>query len=234
MRVLLSWSGDRSKMVAEALRDWIPDVIQACTPWLSSYDIVPGTRWGSELAEQLQQTRFGIICLTPENLDAPWILFEAGALSKLISDTNVCPYLLGLEPNDIKGPLVQFQQTKADKLGTKNLLLAINNALSENALERERFNKIFELLWPNLEKSFTDIQNISSERVKPKRTSGDLLEEVLSTVRMQSDVIIKLKSTIDDLVKYEASNDEIFRKDYKNKIIGELIDFEDKFRAIHK
>lgn len=75
MLVFLSWSGDRSKAVAEALAAWLGQVVQAVEPWLSR-DIAKGTRWGSEVADRLEKSRVGIVCLTPENLDAPWILFE--------------------------------------------------------------------------------------------------------------------------------------------------------------
>lgn len=81
MLVFLSWSGSRSKAVAETFSKWIVQVIQAVEPWISS-DIEKGARWNSEVAARLEQSRVGIICLTKENLDAKWILFESGALSK--------------------------------------------------------------------------------------------------------------------------------------------------------
>ena len=79
MKIFISWSGPRSKAMAEALKEWLPNVIQAVDPWVSSSDIDAGMRWTPALAEQLQQTQLGILCLTAENLNAPWLLFEAGA-----------------------------------------------------------------------------------------------------------------------------------------------------------
>lgn len=35
-------------------------------------------------------------------------MFEAGALTKSLTVARVCPLLFGVEPSDIKGPLVQF------------------------------------------------------------------------------------------------------------------------------
>jgi TIR domain len=93
MKIFISWSGDRSRLIAEALRDWLRLVIPRSEPWLSKDDIRKGTRWSTELATILEQAQFGIICLTPDNIDRPWILFEAGALSKALTNAYVCPLL---------------------------------------------------------------------------------------------------------------------------------------------
>lgn len=93
MKIFISWSGSMSQAIAEALHDWLPRVIQAVQPWLSSTNIDKGARWSDDIAAQLEETKFGLICLTRENLEAPWILFEAGALSKTLDRTYVCPYL---------------------------------------------------------------------------------------------------------------------------------------------
>jgi hypothetical protein len=49
---------------------------------MSEHDIDKGTRGLPAIAQQLEETQFGLICLTPESMNAPWLLFEAGALSK--------------------------------------------------------------------------------------------------------------------------------------------------------
>jgi len=64
-----------------------------------------GERWNPKIAEQLSQTKFGVICVTPENLTAEWLIFEAGALAKTIEKTYVCTYLVGLEEIDARNPL---------------------------------------------------------------------------------------------------------------------------------
>jgi hypothetical protein len=92
MEIFLSWSGHRSKAVAEALRLWLPKVNPAFKPWLSTADIDKGARWASNVAERLEAARAGIVCLTPSNLHADWILWEAGALSK--TTKNLCLYSL--------------------------------------------------------------------------------------------------------------------------------------------
>jgi hypothetical protein len=66
-------------------------------PWMSSENILAGARWNPEVVGHLSKTRFGVICVTPENLSSPWLVFEVGALAKTIEETYVCPYLVGLD-----------------------------------------------------------------------------------------------------------------------------------------
>jgi len=89
MDVFISWSGDRSKALASALKELLPDAVQGVVAWMSDRDINAGSRWVEELNKKLDNTNFGVLCLTPENLGAPWLLFEAGSLSKRVSASSV-------------------------------------------------------------------------------------------------------------------------------------------------
>src|SRR5580693_5399098 len=134
MDIFISWSGPRSGAVAEALKKWLPKIVNAFKPWLSSADIDKGARWSSDIATRLQAAKAGIICLTPSNLSAPWILFEAGALSKTLENTFVCPLLVDLQPREVTGPLAQFQATRATRDEMLRLLKTLNGGLGEAAL----------------------------------------------------------------------------------------------------
>ena len=67
MKVFLSWSGVKSQKIAIILRDWIPSVIQSVVPYVSSEDIDKGARWSGEIAKELDDCAFGILC-TPSFL----------------------------------------------------------------------------------------------------------------------------------------------------------------------
>ena len=60
MKVFLSWSGDRSKAVAEELGSWLARVIQAVEPWISS-GMEKGVRWQGEVADRLEEAKIGIV-----------------------------------------------------------------------------------------------------------------------------------------------------------------------------
>lgn len=186
MDVFISWSGGRSRRAAEALRGWLPKVINAVKPWLSATDIEKGSRWGTDVARRLEQARLGIICLTPGNLHADWILFEAGALSKTLQNTYVCPLLFDVQPAEVKGPLAQFQLTRAVREEVRQLLKTINSALVEDqSLPEVHLNEAFDLWWPKLEEQFLALPS-EEEHPGPARPEREILEEILALVRTQA------------------------------------------------
>jgi hypothetical protein len=185
MKVFISWSGQRSAAVADALRYWLPKVIQALEPWMSADDIEKGTRWRSGLASELEQSSVGIICLTRENLDSTWIHFEAGALSKQQQNTYVCTLLFGLEPTDVREPLAQFQHTRTTKDDLRKLISTINNALGDSKLSESELSETFEVWWPKLEERLAGIGDLVVPTT-PIRPDRELLEEILEIVRSQS------------------------------------------------
>ena len=117
IKIFTSWSGEKSKKVAYALKDWIPDIIQNVDLWVSDQDIHLGSRWNLELNSELQENHLGIICLTSDNKNKPWILFEAGSLSKSLEIAKVIPYRLDLSASEVELPLSQFQGVDATEDG---------------------------------------------------------------------------------------------------------------------
>ena len=82
MKVFISWSGDKSKAVAEQLKDWLPQIINLLDPWISFEDIGKGRRWSPEIAGQLAVSKAGIVCVTASNRANPWLLFESALFRK--------------------------------------------------------------------------------------------------------------------------------------------------------
>jgi hypothetical protein len=206
MRIFISWSGERSRLIAEALRYWLPKVIQAVQPWMSANDIEKGTRWRVGISDELEQSSVGIICLTPENLDSSWIHFEAGALSKQQQNTYVCTLLYQIEPADVREPLAQFQTTKAHREDIKKLILTINNTLADRKLPDSEINESFDIWWPRLEQQLNSIPE-PSDPPKPQREEREILEEILELARSlaakQGGLVPKKQPLLDYIVKGE-------------------------------
>ena len=105
--------------------------------------ISAGARWGQELSEQLETSNFGIVCLTPENLNSSWLIFEAGALSKAIRNSRVVPYRFGLKSVDVEPPMAQFQSVDADEEGTRTLVMSIHDSV-ETKLSPSQLEETFQ------------------------------------------------------------------------------------------
>ena len=151
MKLFICWSGELSHKIALVLHDWIPALIPSLVPWISSEDIPKGTRWGAELLKQLEDTYCGIICLVPDNTREPWLLFEAGALSKSVAESRVFPLLFGVEPSQLPGPLAQFQATRFDKEDVRKLVRSLNQLFGTPSVPPEQLNRAFEFSWLGLQ-----------------------------------------------------------------------------------
>jgi hypothetical protein len=181
-KVFLGWSKTRSKEMGLALRTWLKMVIQAVDPWISEHDLEGGTRWNLELAAQLEECNFGIVCLTPENRESVWIHFEAGAIAKVVDQSRLVPYLLDLEEKHVTGPLTDFQMLRADEDGTFKLMRALNGSLKGRQLDKEVLAETFKLMWPKLGAEIDRIRKMPGGSA-PARRPEDMIPEILADVR---------------------------------------------------
>jgi hypothetical protein len=190
VRVVLSWSRPRSREVARILREWLQNVIQGIDPWMSEEDIPKGSQWLLQLQRALADSRFGIVCLTPENVTAEWLHFEAGAIWKALDEGRVCPFLVGIPggASNINPPLGLFQACDASSdddifrmMKAINVALPDGDRLSDGALDRS-----FRRWLPDLRErllTLTAAQTAADEPSMSRRAPEEMLAEILDTVR---------------------------------------------------
>ncbi len=215
-KVFISWSGDLSKQLAESLRQWLPGVLQFVKPYFTPEDIEKGTRWGSDIVKELETSEIGILCLTSTNTESPWILFEAGALSKSLEKSRVCTVLFGLETTDLKGPLTIFQHTRFQKEDFRKLVKAINATGGDAKLEDTVFDGVFEMWWPKLAEKIDGILGShKTGAAASNRSERDILEEILELTRINAkykrspreippEIVIELVEGIDRMMMMEG------------------------------
>ena len=152
MKIFLSWSGDRSHDVAIKLRTWLRDVIQAADPWMSKEDISPGAIWFGEISDNIIESKYGILCVTEENREKPWLLWEAGALYRGFEDPRrVVPFVIDIKKNELDQPLSNFQVVSAtDKQDVLRMLKGINSELPR-PISNESLENQLNLWWDNLQ-----------------------------------------------------------------------------------
>ena len=182
MKVFISWSGAKSGEVAQALRDWLPYVINDVEPFVSSKDIEPGARWPTEIARRLEDTAYGIVCVTRDNQHVQWLNFEAGALAKAVDESRVVPLAIDLKPSDIEPPLGHFQAQEATTNGIRAVVRAIN-AACERSLEEGRLDTAFDRWWPDLDAKLKAVEESVPTPSGDTRSDRELLEETLDLAR---------------------------------------------------
>jgi hypothetical protein len=227
MKIFISHSGDRSRELAEHVVSFIKQMIQATDPWIST-GMDKGLKWLPEISSNLEASGLGIVCLTKENLPAPWILFESGALAKRLND-KVCPLLLDVDPNDVGLPLSQFQNAKADDAEEVWKLVATIakevRAAGSNPPSDSDLRKMFdEYHWKKFSEQVEKLKAKAPSAAPPKRSVDDMVAEVLTTIRgfsRQSEVdsaVPELVSTIRDIAYHTSALYEELEKDWRRKV----------------
>ncbi len=159
---------------------------------MSSEDIDKGQRWAAEVGEKLGDLGQGVLCVTRENANQPWLNFEAGALAKSLGDSCVRPVLFDIRPSDLTGPLSLFQATVLRDRGDMLKFIESVNKACAAPLNAERLRRAFERSWPDFEKRILAIDHVveSGKASKPQRSSEEMLSELLDRVRIMHREIV--------------------------------------------
>lgn len=239
MKVFISWSGELSKNIAEVIKKWLPCIIQSVEVFFSPDDIEKGENWDTKVSTELLECKYSIICLTKENVSAPWIHFESGALAKAL-DSRVATLMINVTPTDIKGPLSRYQATKLDKDDFFQLIKNINEQL-ETQLNIEVLKTLFNTLWDKINNDFKNLLE-KYQDISPKKKKGikndEALDEILlllrklnSTVSSPTNILPPdyISRILETSRRYDKGN-EI----YHNQLLFQLLDYIGKVLAICK
>jgi len=195
MKVFLSWSGKRSGRLAATFHSWLPHLFQTVEPFFSP-EMEKGTRWAGELSRHLEESSVGVIFLTPENLGSPWLLFEAGALSKHPGEARVYTLLFDLDPLQVPLPLGQFQHTSLSRQEMLKMVLSLRRHL-ESPPSESVINRLFSLLWPEFEQVAEELreQSVEPARRPPEDSAMQLLSLMKDLVSRISHLEMLLQET---------------------------------------
>lgn len=196
MRVFLSWSGN-SRGIAEVLCRWLPQVLQPLDPWMSTEDIAKGARSLQAIDDALLSTTAGIVCVTRENQNAPWLAFEAGMLARDRERSRVSAFLVDLKPTDLApSPLSMLQATVCRQEDVLRLVKSLNDALGEgNRVPADRLERSFEKWWPDLEGEIAEI-DLSVDEPTPPASTDEVLELLLTTAKETQERLVRMDSRL--------------------------------------
>ena len=152
MKVFISWSGERSKLIGAGIRDWLPSVLPGVTPYFTERDLPMGDQWVPKLIDELQDAQIGILVITSERIDSKWLHFEAGALAQQLGFQGLCPLLCGVKLES--GPHSLFQAAVFNEASVFRVLQTINSKMTSkglSALTDAELEERFRVEWPRLE-----------------------------------------------------------------------------------
>ncbi|MEV7458287.1 hypothetical protein [Streptomyces rubiginosohelvolus] len=171
----------------------------AIKPFVSSQDISKGERGLGKIANELQGSAYGIVCVTRENQAAPWINFESGALSRELDESMLAPFLLDLSVRDLSGPIAQFQATESASQEDVWALVKGINSECEESVEGDRLEVVFNRFWGDLDADLREVRSAQSGDAPPGRDIPEILDELVSLVRDQTMRIHKLEERFESV-----------------------------------
>jgi hypothetical protein len=205
MNVFFVWGRDRSHKIAQGLKTLLATAAHGPSYFISD-DVPSGQLWRYVLAEKLNETDFGIVCLTPENRNDRWLHFESGAIAKAVGKSNIIPYLFELSPTDLEQPLADFQCLRAIQSDTLKLALQIAR-LSENHSD-DIVGRIFDkLAWGEMNSILDKLREKTNNSVLENNSNTNLrndtskLDEILSRVRRLENTVPDSKPKPDNTIK---------------------------------
>lgn len=180
MKIFISWSGPREKVVAEALRDTLPILCTAeVDVFVSSKSIAKGAAGIEVINAELASAEYGIVLVSRSNQTEPWLNYEGGWLASL--DRPVSTVLLDLRISDITTPLAPRQATNfADEADMAELLWQVAKTANPG-LRDEAFAAVLASVWPKIRDSWDPSPEDTDDT--PLRSDSDMLSELVERVR---------------------------------------------------
>lgn len=193
LRLFISHASS-DKAIADALQSLIAEVFppgpaQTVKIDYSSDDapgggIAPGARWLEWILEKVREADVCFVLLTADSVSAPWLTWEAGAVTGVAIATasattaaahkaTVIPLLFGIGPDDIPAPLRHQQAVNG---GQVNEVLQLVDELHRLGPNAEQF--LAEAARPRVARFIRDVrrelQKRSVERPVPLKLPGTL------------------------------------------------------------
>ena len=194
MNVFLAWSNHDSKKAAEALRKWLPQILPAVHPFVSTQDIKKGSDWSAKLQEKLSGADYGLLCVVRSNQIAPWMLFEAGALSISTArngEARVTPILFLMGSQSLGSPLSHLQKTRFCKEDMWKLIQDMNECCREcgdTAREPAELEKAFF----SIESGYDHLERVLNRQIPEIGSSfPDTAEERANQMRHELIALLK-------------------------------------------
>ncbi|MDJ0316166.1 TIR domain-containing protein [Arthrobacter antibioticus] len=184
MKVFVSWSKN-SRGVGSAVAAAVREIFDPVVDTFISQEIQAGSRGLEAIDAELNDTDFGIICLTRSNQTEQWINYEAGALSRQVADKRkrMGVFLVDFgDVDEVNSPMNIFQCKMATFEGLTELMTSLNE-LGPN-LKEGTLSKRIASAWPDVETAVTEVKAGGTVGpVLPPKSPDEKLDEILGLVK---------------------------------------------------
>lgn len=182
--IFVSWSGDKSKAIAEVLKEYLEACFQKVEVFFSK-DIPSGRKFLDEIGQTLEAAVAAVVVVTPDNANSQWLNFEAGAIGNAKGpggkNKKVICLLVGYKSEgDYAGPLSQFQNVLLDDAGMSDLIVSL---AADVGVDTTRFASLFKNEWESRKTAFEELRDQTSHSGKTRRSDREYLEEILTLTR---------------------------------------------------
>lgn len=147
-KIFVSWSSDRGRKLAEALKETILDDSEL-DPWVSSHNLDAGAPWFEEIERAANECEIAIGCITPGAGQRPWVNFEAGMLFGKLRNFKAL-----LFNEELKGPLANLQSL--DGTSREQLERLLKTLLSNPERAARHLNRVYPDWSRRVQEVFTD------------------------------------------------------------------------------
>lgn len=170
MKVFFSYSGVRSKNIAQAFSDLLKNIYPDIEVFGMHTDIAVGDDWRKSLENAGSGSDLAIVFLTRENMDKPWINFEMGYLRD--KEKHIIPFLADFPPSDLSGPLSQFQAVTPKKDDVYKVLTHLNKISEYANLDESILKDVFDRNWSVFHKRASEILKVSKPSLEISSVVG--------------------------------------------------------------
>jgi hypothetical protein len=183
MDIFFSWSGHFSKKVAQIIKTWLIEEIfpdAKLSIFISEEDIEFGSEWYDKIREKLLECKIGFVFLTQENVNAPWLYFEAGAIAIGENHRSLIVCLTDLDKSSIKSPLKHYYSLCLSKESLKKLVLEIKEKLNINSSADKHLNLVIDNSYDELKNQIESSKQIvdSNYYKAPENTFPEHIKKI--------------------------------------------------------
>lgn len=137
----------------------------------------------------LKDAGYGLLCVTRDSVQSPWLLFEAGMMSSTPSIPVRMALSFGVSPSELLGPLRQFQSFSSDREGIYRLVCELNN-YSATGISLDTLNSLFDTMYPALQRDFNKLWEKQQALEEQRRKDLGEQENSLASVNQKLDAVL--------------------------------------------